>query len=543
MTRSLTAASIAILSCVAHANGQSPQRAVADIILTGGKVFTSDSTHRWAEAVAIRGERIMAVGSTAEVRRFASRTTREIALDGRVVIPGINDAHDHVGDGMMPGEFRTGTSPTPNPTLAQVLDSIRALAARAPAGMWITTPIGLAILNDTAARRGVLDRAASGHPVFLTAWWGHGVVLNTTALRALEIAETAADPLGGWYERDATGKVTGRLDEYAGWGALRQIYSALPARVIVAGLRTFATASLAMGVTSVQDMAGYYTPQLTERMLRDARLPIRVRVIRWSIPNASGRNEKEWDIARNPSPRVTVSGRKWVLDATPIEQFALMRRSYPTRPGWYGRLDFPLDTVRAMLRGALAPGAAQLHLHVVGDSTTELVLSAMEAIAPDSVWRSRRVRFEHGNGIVGAQVERARRLGIVIAQPRPGTPLRSWIRAGIPLAYGSDNLRNPFYNMLGAISGRAGDSTETITREQAVDMYTRGSAYAEFAEHEKGTLAPGMLADLAVLSQDIFMIPVQALPGTTSLLTLVGGRIVRDELSGAAQPKRGGDVH
>ena len=314
-----------------------------------------------------------------------------------------------------------------------------------------------------------------------------------------------------------------------------------PESTIVAGLRTFAGASVRMGVTSVQDMAGYFDPRVTARALREARLPIRVRVIRWSIPDASGRNEKEWNVvAQNPAPRVSVSGRKWVLDATPIEQFALMRRPYPGRPGWYGRLDFPLDTMRAILRGALAPRAAQVHLHIVGDSTTELVLSAMESLAPDSVWRSRRVRFEHGNGVVGAQVERVRRLGIVIAQPRIGTPLRSWMHAGIPLAYGSDNLRNPFYNMMGAVSGRAGDSTEAITREQAVEMYTRGSAYAEFTEHDKGTLAPGMLADLAVLSQDIFTIPARALPGTTSLLTMVGGRIVHDEFARPAAPKWGG---
>ena len=541
MTRSLTAACLALLLCAAHANGQSSHRAVADIILTGGKVFTSDSTRRWAEAVAIHGERVMAVGTTVEMRRLAGRATREIALGGRVVIPGINDAHDHVGDVPMTGEFRTGASPTPDPTLAQVLDSIHALGARTPAGTWITTPIGMAILNDTAARSGALDRAANGHPVFLTAWWGHGQVLNTAALRAVGIAESAADPLGGWYERDATGRVTGRLDEYAGWGALRRIYSMFPEATIVAGLRTFADASVRMGVTSVQDMAGYFDPRVTARALREARLPIRVRVIRWSIPDASGRNEKEWNVvAQNPAPRVSVSGRKWVLDATPIEQFALMRRPYPGRPGWYGRLDFPLDTVRAILRGALAPRAAQLHLHIVGDSTTELVLSAMESLASDSVWRSRRVRFEHGNGVVGAQVERVRRLGIVIAQPRIGTPLRSWMHAGIPLAYGSDNLRNPFYNMMGAVSGRAGDSTEAITREQAVEMYTRGSAYAEFTEHDKGTLASGMLADLAVLSQDIFTIPARALPGTTSLLTMVGGRIMHDEFARPAAPKRRG---
>jgi predicted amidohydrolase YtcJ len=526
--RPLAAAYLALSLCVLPAEGQRSRERRADVVLTGGRVFTADPSHPWAEAVAIRGDRIIAVGTLAEVRRLMGRATHEIPLGGRVVIPGINDAHDHVGEVAMPGEFRTSASPTPDPTLAQVLDSVRAVAARTPSGRWIKATIGLGILNDAGARRDALDRVAAGHPVLLWSWWGHGAVLNTAALRSLGIAEGAADPLGGWYERDATGRLTGRLDEYAEWGAMRQLYSTFPERTIVAGLEAFADSSLRLGVTTVQDMAGYFDPMLTTRAFRDARLPIRVRLIQWPIPDARGRNEREWNaVPRTPAPRVAVSGRKWVLDGTPIEQNALMRRPYAGRPGWYGRLDFPLDTVRAILAGALTPGAAQLALHIVGDSTTELVLSAMESLAPDSVWRARRVRFEHGNGVVGAQVERVRRLGVIIAQPRGGAPLRSWMAAGIALAYGSDNLRNPFYNMMVATTGQGGDPAEALTREQAVVMYTRGSAYAEMAEQEKGMLAPGMLADLAVLSQDIFTVPSQALPATTSVLTIIAGRVVR----------------
>lgn len=519
----------ALLGLAGHLHAQTPT-----LLLTGGKVFTADSTHPWAEALAIRGERIVAVGTTAEVRRLAGRATREIALGGRVVIPGINDAHDHVGAVPLSGEFHTSASPTPDPTFGQVLDSVRALAERTPAGTWLHTAIGLRVLDDTAARRTVLDRAAPGHPVLLGSWWGHGAVLNSAALHALGIADTAPDALGGWYERDGKGRLTGRLDEYARWEAERRLYSRLPERVLVASLRAFADSALRMGVTTVQDMAGYLEPALTVRVVRAARLPIRMRLIRWPIPNGAGRNEGEWEMAAaavRPAPRVVVSGRKWVLDGTPIERNALGRRAYAGSPGGPGRLNFPADTIHDMLAEALRPGAAQLHLHVVGDSTAALVLAQMESLAPDSVWRTRRVRFEHAPGLVGPLVERARRLGIVVAQPRGGAPLHTWLAAGIPLAYGSDNLRNPFYNMMVAVTGRGGDPAEALTREQAVTMYTRGSAYAAFAEREQGTLAPGMLADLAVLSQDIFTIPAPALPGTTSVLTMVGGRIVRDELT------------
>ncbi len=514
---------------------QATRQPAPDLVLTGGKVFTADSTHPWAEALAIRGNRIMAVGTTEAIRRLARRATHEIALGGRVVIPGINDAHDHVGDVPVGVAFRTSTTPTPDPTLAEVLDSLRVVAARAPAGAWLTTTVGLRVLDDSTARRSTIDTVGGGHPVLLWTWWGHGAVLSTAALRALGIADSATDPLGGWYERDAAGRLTGRLDEYAEWGALRRLYSTLPEHAVVAGLKAFADSSLRMGVTTVQDMAGYIDPRLTIRAFRDAHLPIRIRLIRWSIPNAKGRNEGEWDaVATHPAERVVVSGRKWVIDGTPIERNALRRAAYTAPggpPGKHGRLDFPLDTVRAILAEALRPGAAQLHLHVVGDSTPALLLSLMESLAPDSVWRTRRVRFEHASGLRGPLVARARRLGIVIAQPRAGAPLHTWLAAGIPLAYGSDNLRNPFYNLMVAVTGVRGDSAEALTREEAVSMYTRGSAYAEFAEHDKGTIAPGMLADVAVLSQDIFTVPAPALPATTSELTIVGGRIVRDVIA------------
>ena len=132
------------------------------------------------------------------------------------------------------------------------------------------------------------------------------------------------------------------------------------------------------------------------------------------------------------------------------------------------------------------PRAAQLHLHIVGDSTTELVLDAMEALAPDSTWGARRVRFEHGVVVTGPEIPR-------VARNHP---------------------------------------EEAVSREEAVRIYTRGSAFAERLEAEKGTLVPGQLADLAVLSQDVFTIPAQALPATRSVLTIVGGDVVYDGLTG-----------
>lgn len=543
----LAAACVLLAAC--SVRGPMPQGSAPDLILTGGKVFTADPARPWAEAVAIRGDRIVAVGTAAEVGRLAGASTRTIALEGRVVVPGFNDAHDHVGGGEYGARFVADPSPMPDPPFAQVLDSVRALAARTPPGTWLHTDIGMRILQDTAARRAALDQAAPRHPVLLWAWTGHGGVVNTAALRGFGIADDARDPAGGWYERDAAGRLTGAMHEYAEWAALRQLHSGLPDSVVVASLRGYAARAAGMGITSVQAMNGYFDPAKTVRVLREARLPIRFRAIPFPMTSASGRSTAEWrGVERNPAPGSVISGTKWIIDATPIDRNAFMRRPYADQPGWYGRMNFPVDTLRAMLAEALAT-REQLMLHVAGDASLRAVFSAMQSLAPDSVWRSHRLRIEHGDWLGGEMIPVARRLGIVLVQnpthlaldpamlrqrfgevPADFQPLRSVLAAGIPLAFGSDGPNNPFLNLMLAVIHPT-HPDEALTMEQAVTAYTRGSAYAEFAEAEKGTLAPGMLADLAVLSQDIFTIPPPALPGTTTVLTLVGGTVIHDALA------------
>jgi predicted amidohydrolase YtcJ len=198
-------------------------------------------------------------------------------------------------------------------------------------------------------------------------------------------------------------------------------------------------------------------------------------------------------------------------------------------------------------------------LHAIGDSTIALVLAFMESLAPDSSWRRLRPRLEHAEWLTPDLRARARRLGVIVVQnpthftdgpelmhSRFGVerspyyqPLRSLMENGIPLAIGSDGPFNPFLNIFFAIT-HPDNPPEALTREAAVIAYSRGSAYAEHAEREKGILAPGMLADLAVLSQDIFTVPANLLPETHSLLTLVGGRTAYD--AGALRADLGSEM-
>ncbi|HEX8470290.1 MAG TPA: amidohydrolase family protein, partial [Brevundimonas sp.] len=161
-------------------------------------------------------------------------------------------------------------------------------------------------------------------------------------------------------------------------------------------------------------------------------------------------------------------------------------------------------------------------LHVVGDAMLEQVLSQMEALAPAAQWRPLRVRIEHANGLAGARLSRAAALGLVVAQPRPTSPIASWIKAGIPVAYGSDSGFPPF-----AAFAQMVDPTNPngVDRDTALAILTSGGAFAEFAEGDRGILDVGMQADLAVLSQDIMTVPGAALPATRSLMTIVAGQV------------------
>ena len=527
-----------LAALAACASARTRSSAAPDLLLVGGKVFTSDTTRPWAEALAMRGDRIVAVGSSAEVRALASPSSRVIDVGGRVVVPGFNDAHDHISGGS-PGTFISSGAPMVDPAPAQLLDSIRAVVARVSAGSWIRSDLWVTALNDTLFRRAALDRVAPANPVMLVMPTGHGVILNSAAMRSLGISETEPDPLGGWYERDDRGRITGRLDEYAGWRAIRAQRMSQPESTAVAALRRYGEREARLGITSAQNMANSMDAGMAVRTLTAAALPLRIRVLRFSIPTASSLGVDQWSPApTQPSSRLTVGGVKWILDGSPIEENAFTRRPYPGRGGKRGRLNFTLDSMRAILAHGLR-SSEPLALHVVGDSTAILVLGLMESLAPDSIWRRRRVRFEHGGASVLPDMwPRAAGKGIVIVNNLPLLPPPSVSRnlpklplAGVfskemVMALGSDGEpRSPFVGMWYAL---AFPYEPQVPRELLVLAYTLGSAYAEFEEGRKGSIEPGKLADVVVLSQDIFTVPIDELPKTESVLTLVGGRIVWD---------------
>jgi predicted amidohydrolase YtcJ len=356
------------------------------------------------------------------------------------------------------------------------------------------------------------------------------------ALKQAGIADTVPDPLGGRYSRDAAGRITGLLEEYAGWNQWEAL-SPNTDSAYRAAWRLRTDSAVVMGITTIQNMSTGVDPAMLRRILPTLDLPIRVRFIRFPLTTPTG-------LVDSLPPRVTVSGTKYIVDGTPVERLAVFRRPYADRPGWYGRLDLPPDTLTAIVAEAIQANDQPI-FHAVGDSAVGLVLQALAEGAPDSVWHRLRPRIEHGDGLSPDQFALAKRLGVVMVQnpthfalpmapARYGAarmavlqPAKSLLAASIPLAIGSDGPQNPFLNIMLAVShpDRPG---EALTVEQAVTAYTAGSALAQGLADRLGTLKPGMVADLAVLSQDIFSIAAPRLLAVTSVLTIVGGRSVYD---------------
>jgi predicted amidohydrolase YtcJ len=521
----------------ACASGPAPQT-----VIVNAKVFTANAAQPWAQAIAIRGDRIIAVGDTASIDAMARSDTRRIDAGGRTIVPGFNDAHQHIGIAPPNERLQMPFDPTPG----QVADAIRAIVMTAPPGRLIQGEIGMSAWGDAAFTRRWLDALAPDHPVRLFNFTGHGTLLNSRALALVGIDEGVADPEGGRYGRDAQGRLDGRVEEYANYFVDRALALKTDRADAIAAVRRFAAEAQQFGVTSVQLMSVALPAADVAAQLVEARLPLRWKVYRFPMPVAGGDTiDSRPVLPPQPSPLIDMRGMKWILDGTPVERLAALRAPYADAPAQRGRVNFATDRIDQFVGWAYG-SEDPLAVHVVGDAAIDAYVSAVERGGLAEVWRTKRPRIEHGDMLAPDLIARVKSLGMVVVQnpihftlapilaERLGPermawlqPMKSLLEAGIPLAIGSDGPVNPFLNIMAATTHPA-NPKEALTREQAVIAYTAGAAFAEFKEKETGQLAAGMLADLAVLSADLFTVPAQELPSLTSVLTIIGGKIVHD---------------
>ena len=528
-------------------------------IYYNGRIFTSNEHQLRAEAVAIEGRLIIAVGTTKQVMYFKENDSTLVDLHGMTMIPGFNDAHVHPFDTTsFPRSVRLNSAadfiPNPGPSLQEIVSLVEKGAAGSPAGTWLFASVGTNVVEDLNANRFALDGVSPNHPVLLAAWYGHGTFLNTKAMQTIGIGEQEPDPFGGFYDRvPGSNVITGVAHEYAEHLIRRYFAEQMTDAEFKTLYESFAAAAAQMGYTSVQEFSVGVPQRRHLDLVAQSRIPIRWRAICFPLTL-----DEKCDIPLEfsplrPLPGLTASGIKWIADGTDIERAAFLREDYADAPGVRGHLNFPAGTIETELeRSAAGPViAAQPLFHSVGDGTSDTILDKMNAVASDTQWKLRRPRIEHGTLLRPDRYASARSKGVYIVQnpihfalaPISNVrfapdqladidPMKSLLEADIKLAIGSDSVvapGNPYLDLFFAITHPSRQS-EALTIEQAVIAYTKTSAAAEFQEQWKGTLEPGKLADFVVLSQDIFDIklPAPAIIGTRSLLTVVDGKVVYD---------------
>ena len=519
-----------------------------DVVLVNGKVFTSNPEQPWAQAIAIRGDRVVAIGSNDDIAASAGSSTRRIDLGGRTVVPGFNDAHVHVG----PRIEMFDVEVPDDPGVEQVAAALRDATAGAPAAMPLTLQIGRRTWDDPAVDRAWLDKIVPERPVIMQMFTGHGKIMNSAALKLAGVDDSTGDPEGGRFQRDAQGRLNGRAEEYADLIVGRRLAARVPKDERPEHYRRFATEAVRLGITSVHLMgnSGPHAGIVDDVVKADTRL--RWRILRWPVKEAGEQlTDSKTHLPPQPTPRIDARGMKWMLDGTPIERLAAMRQPYSDRASERGRINMPDERV-AMFAGWAYGSEDPIAVHAVGDRAIETYISALEKAGRPEIWARKRPRLEHGDMLLPDLIPRAKALGMVVVQNpahftlrepmlsalgservRQVQPLKSLLDAGMTIAIGSDGPLSPFLNILFATT-HAVNPAEALTREQAVTAYTYGSAYAEFTEREKGRLVPGALADLAVLSADLFTVAPNELPALHSVLTLIGGQPVHN--AGLWQP-------
>ncbi len=325
-------------------NAQSP-----DLILTNGRIFTSDTTQLYVQALAIQSGRITAIGTTAVIEKLATKKTKQLDLGGMLVVPGFNDAHNHLPDGLKATRLLLDGM---DPSWQVLLDSLRKLVKRVPEGQWIVGTFGLSIANSPEATRFILDQIAPKHPVRLLSWWGHVGLFNSLGMHEMGIADNQPDPKGGFYERMPDGKsLTGKAyEKNAYWPhtSYSKIVSLRDDKALINDFRTMTRALLKAGITSFQNMCTGASAEDYIKIWKQAGLPFRLRLIRWGDMNTDGSlsiPSKELPKTTPELPLVTVSGTKWLLEGTPLEGGAEQVDAYPNRPNWHGRMNYTVPEI------------------------------------------------------------------------------------------------------------------------------------------------------------------------------------------------------
>jgi predicted amidohydrolase YtcJ len=533
----------------------------ADLIFLNGNVYTVNDKQPHAEAVAVKMDRIVFVGSNTEAKKYQGAKTRVVDLHGATVLPGLTDAHYHlIGVGQR--EMTLNLEGITN--LQDFLAKVKAQVDQAKPGEWVTGRGWIETFWQPPVfpTRWDLDKIAPNNPVFLTRADGHGAVANSAALKLGGVTKDTKDPFGGQILRDKqTGEATGMLLDNAQSFVSRHIPPRAEGnteQAVILGVNR----SIMLGWTQVQDPGGSYADfGLYSKLYSEGKIKLRIYKAVYGPGPEADRLLREGPIIEAAGNRLNLRAIKVVSDGALGSRGAALLAPYSDAPDSSGFLRVKEAELLPMLEEALRKGI-QVETHAIGDYANRFILDeyekALKAV-PESQRKiaNPRWRIEHAQVVNPADIPRFAKLGIIPSmQPSHAigdlhfAPSRlgikrlegayawnSFIKSGVIVPGGSDapvERGEPMIEFYAAVArkdmkGFSGDGwhpEEAVTREQALKMFTIWPAQVAFEENLRGTIEVGKLADLTVLSADIMKIPEMDILKTRCVMTVIGGEIV-----------------
>ena len=538
------------------------ERPAADLIVTNAKIYTVDKNQPKAEAVAVLGDRIVGVGTSAAMDAWRGPETRMIDAGGKLLLPGFNDAHLHfISGGLQLDSVKLNDAGSPEEFARRIAERAK-ITRRGEwilGGDWDETKWNPAQLPT----RDLIDSIAPKTPVFVGRYDGHMALANSLALKLAGITSKTPDPAGGVILRDPQGNPTGILKD----AAMDLMFKVIPPpshqRRLRAAKRALAYAA-SLGVTSIQDMNPEYADVQVYSELADlGQLTTRI----YAAPLITGWHDQAKIGVRRAfgSPFLRIGGVKAYADGSLGSSTAYFFQPYTDDPQNRGLLSSEMQPLNAMRERIMKSDDAALQIctHAIGDEAISITLDLYSDVLKAHGPADRRWRIEHAQHMAAKDFDRFAQLKVIAsvqpyhaiddgrwAEKRIGSErikttyaFRTFLDHNVRLAFGTDwdvAPLNPLLTIYAAVTRATLDGKnpdgwlpeQKLKLPEAVEAYTMGSAYAEFQDAVKGSITPGKLADMVILSDDIFTIDPKLIRNVTVERTIVGGKVVFEKTPG-----------
>lgn len=529
------------------------QESTADSVYLNGNIYTVDEGFSTAEAIAIKGQYIIGVGSNDDVRKFIGTSTKVIDLGGKTVVPGLIEGHMHYpGEGQKLLQLDVFWKPKD-----VILELVKAEADRLPDGEWITGNGWNQEVWDVPEfpTKEDLDSVAPNNPVALKRTCGHATWVNSMALELGGITKDTPNPQGGEILKDENGEPTGILTDTAA-SAVRSLIPPFNEERQKEALLLAQDELFSYGLTTSMDAgSGLEDIQYMKDLYESGELKIRLYTMVDSGPSAEAYYEKGPEVGLYEN-RLTMNCIKFYTDGSLGARSAWMLEEYSDRAGHFGNSRHTYDEFYELIKAAREHGF-QVATHAIGDAANKQVVDIYEKVLKEMPLENHRYRIEHFQIATLEDIQRIADLGIVpamqsvhatsdknMAEDRVGSERikgayawRKVLNTGNVIVNGSDanvELVNPYHGLYAAVtrSGRDGEPAggwypeENMTREEALRSFTIWAAYGQFEEDIKGSLEVGKLADFVVLDRDYMTVPARDIKDILPLATIVGGEIV-----------------